>query len=153
MVEQGIPDHLAGVVRQLDEPGDGRTRDRLALVVEADDRARSFAAALLDQTELAVVECASAEAALAVLRHDGDRVAFVFADEALAGPRTGIELARTIAKLWPGVKVVITVEEGADRTGIPSGAAAMTKPWCALELLIAGSQAARLQDGSRPVGA
>jgi hypothetical protein len=33
------------------------------------------------------VECTSAEAALSILQRKGERVAFIFADEELAGPR------------------------------------------------------------------
>lgn len=142
LLEQGVPEKLAALVRQLPDgqssPVDTR---RIALVVETDHDARTLAAALLEETELGVVECMSAPAALDVLQHKGERVAFVFADEALAGPHDGRDLARSVATLWPHVHVVLTTAETRRAEDIPAGVRALRKPWRGLDVLLAAERA------------
>jgi CheY-like chemotaxis protein len=77
----------------------------LALIVEDDADVRELAAALLEETELDVVEVESAEAALDCLQERGGEVAMMFADVRLPGPMDGVQLARAACKLWPTVRV------------------------------------------------
>lgn len=137
LLDMGVPDHLASLVRRIDEDGDRRSGDRkLAIIVESDGEARKLAAALLEETELRVVECASAEEALAVLQNEGRHVAFVFADRHLAGPRSGIEFVRSVATLWPTARIVITVEEDDDDLdAVPTEVVQIRKPWRGLDVL------------------
>ena len=53
---------------------------RVALIVEDDFEVRGLAAALLEETDLKVVETSSAEEALDYLRQHSEEVAFLFAD-------------------------------------------------------------------------
>ena len=69
-------------------------RSRVALVVGGDDDARAFAGALLEESDLTVVESTSAEEALAYLRNHADEVAFLFADVRLPRSLSGVDLAR-----------------------------------------------------------
>ena len=69
---------------------------------------RALAEALLEETELGVIGCDSAEAALNVLQARGGEVALVFADVRLAGEMDGLQLARAVATLWPRARLVIT---------------------------------------------
>lgn len=144
LLEQGVPDHLASLVRQLkgSDPRSGHDGRKLALIVEANSENRTLAALLLDETGLAVVECASAEAAITVLQSRGGDVAFIFADEDLAGPRDGYNLARTAATLWPRVRIVLTTA-GAEVSpeGLPGSVIIMTKPWRGLDVLIEAERA------------
>jgi len=57
----------------------------VALIVEDDPDVRELAAALLEETELDVVEVGNAEAALECLRERGGEVAMLFADVHLPG--------------------------------------------------------------------
>ena len=147
LLEQGVPEKLAALVRQMPETGHLHARDerRIALVAEADDDTRALAATLLEETDLSVVECTSAEAALSVLLAKGERVAFVFADEALAGPRDGRDLARSVATLWPHVHVVVTTSRELPREELPDGVLALRKPWRGLDVLMAAERAAAAQ--------
>jgi DNA-binding NtrC family response regulator len=142
LLVQGVPERLAALVHQLPDghasPADTR---RIALVVEQDDDTRALAAALLEETELRVIECTDAEAALDVLRRDGERVAFVFADEALAGPHDGRDLARSVAAQWPHVHVVLTTSEIQAAAELPAGVRALRKPWRGLDVLLAAERA------------
>ena len=81
---------------------------QLALIVEDDPYVRELAAALLEETELDVVEVESAEAALDCLRERGGGFAMVFADVRLPGKMDGVQLAKAACTLWPTIRVVLT---------------------------------------------
>lgn len=148
LLEQGVPERLAALVRQLpdDDLGSNHGDRRIALVVESDEEVRALAAALLEETELSVVECAEADAALAILQRDGEKVAFVFADEELAGSRDGVDLARATATLWPHVHVVLTTADEQRAHGLPEGVRALKKPWRGLDVLLAAERAVATAD-------
>jgi CheY-like chemotaxis protein len=149
LLVSGVPERMAALVRQISEGSVEPDRaKKIALVAESDDELRSLAATLLEETDLAVVECTSAEAALAVLQRQGERVAFVFADEVLAGPRDGLDLARSAATLWPHVHVVLTTGEP-DRDALPDGVRALQKPWRGLDVLLAAETALAANETSR----
>lgn len=121
LVSEGMPEHLAALVRRVRQTEDDRVAAagpvavaaetdprRVALVVEDDPAIRALAETLLEETELDVVGCDSAEAALSVLQARGGDVALVFADVRLAGHMDGLQLARAVATLWPRARLVIT---------------------------------------------
>lgn len=144
LLEQGVPEDLAALVRRLPEPAQSASAsdDRhIALVAETDDEARALAATLLEETDLRVLECTSAEGVLSILQRQGEKVAFVFADEALAGPRDGRDLARSVATLWPHVHVVLTLSRDTPRDDLPAGVLALRKPWRGLDVLLAAERA------------
>lgn len=147
LVSEGIPEHLAALVRQvkhadLDAPP---KCGRMALVVEDDPDVRGLAETLLDETELSVVGCDSAEKALNVLREAGGDIALVFADISLAGQMDGIQLANAVATLWPKTRLVITSGVAPERrTEIPDRAVFIPKPWRALDVLVEAGRATRL---------
>jgi CheY-like chemotaxis protein len=145
LLESGVPERLAALVQSLPDRDEGEPRGtkRIAIVAEGDDDARALAATLLEETDLAVVECTSAEAALTILQREGERVAFVFADEELAGPRDGRDLARSATTLWPHVHVVITTSAPAPdfEELLPEGVRALRKPWRGLDVLLAAERA------------
>lgn len=143
LLAEGVPEHLAALVRRVDETvwrAEGARRT--ALVVEDDATLRDLAEALLEETNLAVVGCASAEEALAVLEARAGAVAFVFSDVRLAGSLDGVALARRIARSWPAIRVVIT--SGARDVGaadLPPEVTFMPKPWRPLSLLMEAERA------------
>jgi CheY-like chemotaxis protein len=65
--------------------GQAQQRRRAALIVEDDADLRSLTAALLEDEQLATIECESAEAALATMLIGGRDVAMIFADVRLRG--------------------------------------------------------------------
>ncbi|CAN5264943.1 response regulator [soil metagenome] len=99
-----------------------------ALVVENDAMQRALVSLLLEEHDMTVIQCESAEAAVLVLENAGADVSLVFTDVDLAGIMDGIELAY-IAKLkFPDVHVVVT--SGTPRVRrLPDGTTFMAKPW------------------------
>jgi DNA-binding NtrC family response regulator len=125
----------------------GRAASRKkVIVVEDEETLRDLAAAMLEETDLDVVECSSAEAALAYMRECGSDVALIFTDVWLAGAMDGVELARLVTKDWPGVRVIVTSGIPDDRVRhVPATATFMPKPWRALEVLIHAERASLMQ--------
>ena len=145
LLEQGMPDHLAALVRRLSgEAGDHAVaRRKLALVVEADPNMRNLAAILLEETGLDVVTCRSAEAALSMLEQRSLDVVFVFIDEDLEGPRGGVDLARIAGTLWPGIRIVLTANDLSAEAhgGLPEGVVTLRKPWSGMDVLVEAERA------------
>jgi CheY-like chemotaxis protein len=109
----------------------------IALIVEDDYDVRCLAAAVLEETDLRVVEADSAEEALHFLRENAQKVALVFADIRLPCLMDGVDLARTINLKWPWIKMVVTSGDPGDRLAdLPRGASYMPKPWRALDVLV-----------------
>lgn len=106
----------------------------IALVVEDDELQRELVATLLEESEMGVIQCESAEAALRVLEKLGGCVAMMFTDVNLAGRIDGIELASFAADRFPEMHVIVT--SGVDQTKpLPPKAKFMPKPWLALDVL------------------
>ena len=115
----------------------------IALIVEDDPDLRVLGAALLEETELRVVECEDAEKAMAVLAREGDNVALVFADVRLPGLLDGVDLARRVKAVWPHISIIVTSGYSARRPEtLPDNITYMPKPWLALELLMQAERAA-----------
>ncbi|GJD50219.1 Protein-glutamate methylesterase/protein-glutamine glutaminase [Methylobacterium crusticola] len=113
----------------------------IAVVVEDDEAVRDFAAAILEETDLDVIECGSAEDALAVMRRHGPDVALLFTEMALSGDMDGVALAQTVDRNWPDVRVVVTSPSGPGRS-LPDHAVYMPKPWRPLDVLVEAERAA-----------
>jgi CheY-like chemotaxis protein len=118
---------------------------RVALIVEDEPDLRGLAAALLEETDLQVVEAASAEEALDYLRKHGEEVAFLFADVRLPCLMSGVDLARTVRFKWPWIRTVLTsgtpLDDGSN--DVLRDVRFMQKPWRALEVLMEAERATR----------
>ena len=122
--------------------GQARPKNRAVLIVEDDAEVRSLAATLLEDEQLDIIECESAEAALAIMLIGGREVAMIFADVRLCGVMDGIDLAREVKMRWPLLPVILTSGHPRERVGeLPPGVAYMSKPWQPLNVLIAAEQA------------
>jgi len=120
-----------------------RGRNPIALIVEDDPDLRVLAAALLEESELQVVECESAEEAMSALVRDGDDIALVFADIRLSGLLDGVDLARRVKVLWPHIAMIVTSGYAESRPqALPEGVTYMPKPWLALDVLMQAARAA-----------
>jgi CheY-like chemotaxis protein len=114
----------------------------MALIVEDDPIVRELAAALLEESDLHVVECEDAEEALATLCRHGDRVALIFADVRLPGLLDGVDLALRVKVLWPRITMLVTTGFPGDRVqALPNDAIYMPKPWLPLDVLRQAEQA------------
>ncbi|MFE1598849.1 response regulator [Methylobacterium sp. ID0610] len=112
----------------------------IAVVVEDDASTRDFAAAILEETDLDVIACETAEDALSVIRAHPDEVALVFTEVRLGGAMDGATLARTVDREWPEVRVVVTSEDGRTQP-LPDHAVYMRKPWRPLDVLVQAERA------------
>ena len=122
--------------------GQAQHKNRAVLIVEDDAEVRSLVATLLEDEQLNVIECESAEAALAIMLIGGREVAMIFADVRLRGVMDGIDLAREVKMRWPLLPVILTSGHPRERVGqLPPGVAYMPKPWQPLNVLIAAEQA------------
>ncbi|OYU89874.1 MAG: hypothetical protein CFE29_12620 [Bradyrhizobiaceae bacterium PARB1] len=111
-----------------------------ALVVENDEAQRTLVSLLLEESEMDVIECESAEAAVLVLEESGNNVSMVFTDVELAGMMDGVELACLAKQRYPDLKVVVT--SGAPRVRrLPDGTLFMAKPWSPIDVLRVAQQA------------
>ena len=116
----------------------------VALIVEDDPDVRELAGALLEETELDVVEVDSADAALAYLKDRGGEVAMMFADIHLPGEMDGVQLARAACTLWPTIRIVLTSgDPGAWSDDLPDCVTFMPKPWRGLDVLVQAEKAIR----------
>ena len=106
----------------------------LALVVEDDPLQRELAAVVLEECEMDVVPCESAEAATAVLESLQRQPLMVFADLRLPGVLSGADLAFLVHEKFPDARVIVT--SGSDfPPPLPDGARFMPKPWVPLDLV------------------
>ena len=124
-------------------------QSRAVLIVEDDAELRSLVAALLEDEQVDIIECESAEAALATMLIDGRKVGMIFADVRLRGVMDGIDLAREVKMRWPLLPVILTSGLPRERVGdLPFGVDYMPKPWQPLNVLTAAQQALASARGS-----
>jgi CheY-like chemotaxis protein len=115
---------------------------QVALIVEDDPDVRELAGALLEETELDVMEVESAEAALVYLQDHGGEVAMIFADIRLPGSMNGVQLAKAACTLWPTIRIVLTSGDPCAPTDdLPDCVTFMPKPWRGLDVLIQAEKA------------
>ena len=114
----------------------GQTRPfkPIALVVEDDMLQREGVAALLEESEMGVVQCDTAEEALRVLEKLGEYVSLIFTDVKLNGKIDGVELAHFSTQRYPTIRVIVTSGLALTRR-LPDGVKFMPKPWLPLDVL------------------
>jgi DNA-binding NtrC family response regulator len=106
----------------------------IALVVETDELQRELLTVLLEESEMTVIQCASAEAALCILERVDGKVSMLLTDIDLAGKIDGVELAHFAREYRPHIHVIVTAERARARR-LPDGIKFMPKPWRALDVL------------------
>jgi DNA-binding NtrC family response regulator len=122
--------------------GQASLERRTVLIVEDDADLRSLTAALLEEQQLDIIECESAEAALAIMLMGGREVVMIFADIRLRGVMDGIDLAREVKMRWPHLSVILASGHPRERVGdLPPGVRYMPKPWQPLNVLMAAEEA------------
>lgn len=122
--------------------GQAQPKRRVALIVEDDPELRSITMSVLEESELDIVACESAEAALAIMLLRGQDVTMIFADIRLSGVMDGIDLAREVKMRWPHLMVVLTSGNAGEHIErLPLGVDYMPKPWQPLNVLMAAERA------------
>jgi two-component system cell cycle response regulator CpdR len=105
-----------------------------ALVVEDDPMQREMICLLLEESEMDVIECESAEAAELVLGQADASLVLLMTDVQLAGHMNGVELAHLAKKYNPDLDVIVTSGRPL-RQELPDGAKFWTKPWAPLDVI------------------
>jgi DNA-binding NtrC family response regulator len=109
--------------------GQAQHKSRAVLIVEDDVELRSLTAALFEDEQMDIIECESAEAALATLLIGGREVTMILADIRLRGVMDGIDLAREVKLRWPLLPVILTSGLPRDRVGhLPLGSVTWLSP-------------------------
>jgi CheY-like chemotaxis protein len=106
----------------------------VALVVEDDVWRRELMVVLLEESEMSVIHCDSAEGALRMLDTKNGCVTIMFTDINLAGKIDGVELAHFATRRYPNIRVVVTSALAPTRS-LPEGAMFMPKPWLSIDVL------------------
>ena len=102
--------------------GQAQHKNRAVLIVEDDAEVRSLVATLLEDEQLNVIECESAEAALAIMLIGGREVTMILADVRLPGAMDGVDLAWEVKLRWPLLPVILTSGFPCERVGdLPLG--------------------------------
>jgi CheY-like chemotaxis protein len=107
-----------------------------ALVVEDDPYLRETVCMILEEAidEPRIIECATAEAAVAVLDRMGREIDLLMTDIQLAGNMTGVELAHLARRRFSNIHIIVT--SGRVKPDVlPPDAAFLPKPWRPLELI------------------
>ena len=105
-----------------------------ALVVEDDPMQREMICLLLEESEMDVIECESAEAAELVLEQADASLVLLMTDVQLAGLMNGVDLAHVAKKYNPDMDVIVTSGRPL-RQELPDGAKFWTKPWAPLDVI------------------
>lgn len=107
----------------------------VVLVVEDEPVIRMAAVDFLEDDGFAVVEAATADAALALLRTRPD-VGVLFTDVDMPGSMDGLALARLVAAEHPGMAVLVVSGKTQPRPGeMPAGARFLPKPYAIKAML------------------
>jgi len=105
-----------------------------ALIVEDDPMQRNMICLLLEESEVDVIECESAEAAEQVLERVADDLVLMLTDVQLAGDMDGVELAHIARKYNPEMGVIVTSGKPLHQE-LPDGVQFWSKPWAPLDVI------------------
>ncbi|KQZ02154.1 hypothetical protein ASD45_15780 [Pseudolabrys sp. Root1462] len=106
----------------------------MALVVEDDEMQRDVVSMLLEECEMGVIQCESAEAALQVLDRVGPLLTMMYTDVSLAGEVDGIDLAHATRENYPHIHIIVASGYQLNKD-LPEHTLFMRKPFLPLDLL------------------
>jgi two-component system cell cycle response regulator CpdR len=115
-----------------------------ALIVEDDPMQRQMICLLLEESDVDVIECESAEAAELVLQRTGGSLRLLMTDVGLAGHMNGVALAHIARKHYPDLEMIVTSGKPL-RERLPDGAKFWPKPWAPLDVIRAAEKMALAQ--------
>jgi len=105
-----------------------------ALIVEDDPMQRAMLCLLLEESDVDVIECESAEAAELVLQRTGGSLLLLLTDVGLAGHMDGVELAHIARQRYPDLEMIVTSGKPLQEK-LPNGAKFWPKPWAPLDVI------------------
>jgi PAS domain S-box-containing protein len=118
-----------GIPQQRAEPADharGGTGGRI-LVVEDDPVVGTMVATMLRDFGYVVKRAQTADEAFELLE-GGEAVDLVFSDVIMPGRLSGVDLARAVRELWPGLPVLLTTGYS-ENVAVPEGVRILSKPY------------------------
>ena len=127
-------------------------RRATALIVEDDPMQRDMICLLLEESDVDVIECESAEAAELVLERAAGSLVLMMTDVQLAGNMDGVELAHIARKYNPEMAVIVTSAMPLHQE-LPEGVRFWSKPWAPLDVIREAERAAHargIDDGAEP---
>jgi len=114
--------------------GQSKPSRATALIVEDDPMQRDMICLLLEESEVDVIECESAEAAELVLERAAGSLVLMMTDVQLAGNMDGVELAHIARKYNPDMGVIVTSGKPLHQE-LPEGVQFWVKPWAPLDVI------------------
>lgn len=114
--------------------GQSKPFQPLALVVEDDFSQRFVLCSLLEDKDLSVIQCESAEAAELVLEKVGAGLSVMVTDVELAGTETGVELAANARARFPSLTILV-VSGNEHLEALPDDVCFLRKPYRPLDVL------------------
>ena len=109
---------------------------RTVVVIEDDPLERLDAEDMLQAAGLHVAAFADGDQALDYIRHHREDVAGVFTDVGLATPTSGLEIAQLVTAAFPGMAVVVTSGQFAERPAdLKENVRYIAKPWLPIDVL------------------
>jgi CheY-like chemotaxis protein len=112
----------------------------IALIVDDDTEQRELIGTLLQESGLEVVEVASSEEAVNMLRVGAHEIVLIVAAMHQPSFMNGARLA-IYAQQWPWIRVVVTSDDQQLEDQLPHPAVVMHKPWLPLNMLIQAEKA------------
>jgi len=112
----------------------------IALIVDDDTQQCDLLGTLLEETGMDVIEVASSEEAVNVLRVSANEIALIIAAMRLPSFMNGARLA-IYAQQWPWIRVVVTSDDLQSPEQLPHPAVVMHKPWMPLNMLMEAEKA------------
>jgi CheY-like chemotaxis protein len=118
----------------------GRAIRPTALIVDNDAQQRELIGTLLEETGLEVIDVASSEEAVNVLRVSAHKIVLIVTAMNLPSFMDGARLA-IYAQQWPWIKVIVTSYDRQSAEQLPRPAVVMPKPLLPLNMLIHAEKA------------
>lgn len=116
----------------LERGQNGQRRLPIAVVVEDDDDQRDLLGAIFEESDVQVIACDSADAAMNVMEKLGGRTVFMFADIS-----DGDEFTSEVETRWPHTRLLTTCPYQGRANGVRAkGTKRIDKPWRALDLIV-----------------
>jgi CheY-like chemotaxis protein len=110
-------------------------RRQTVTIVDDDPLLRLLCAEAISDAHLTAIECSSGNEALDYLESRAKEVCLLITDVRMPG-MSGVDLARTVAKRWPWIHIVVTsAYMGQERDRLPPRARFLTKPYPLRDLI------------------
>ena len=151
LAEESEDEDVSGPADATNYPGPApEISRRTVLVVDDDDLVRATVSGTMEEAGYEVVEVSDGKQALAFLERSGAEIAALVSDIRMPGI-DGLELARTVARKWPRIAIVLVsgYPPAGRMSEVPEAAVFVSKPFRLAELAGAVARALAYKDAAR----